>query len=86
MTSPPRPVEVECPACGHTYEDYVRASINLALGEKRAIAARDFLRSLGVSSNRVKTVSYGEERPFDRGNNEKAWTKNRRAHFVISSR
>ena len=34
MTSPPRPVEVECPACGHTYEDYVRASVNLALGEE----------------------------------------------------
>ncbi|MDH3215522.1 MAG: peptidoglycan-associated lipoprotein Pal [Candidatus Krumholzibacteria bacterium] len=57
---------------------------NLALGERRAKAARDYLKSLGISEGRMKTISYGEERPFDNGHNEAAWTKNRRAHFVVS--
>ncbi|MEJ2722284.1 MAG: peptidoglycan-associated lipoprotein Pal [bacterium] len=56
---------------------------NLALGERRANAARDYLVSLGVPADRIKTISYGEERPFDPGHNEAAWAKNRRAHFVI---
>jgi peptidoglycan-associated lipoprotein len=60
------------------------ASYNLALGERRAKAAASFLRSLGVSSSRVKTVSYGEERPFDSGGSESAWAKNRRAHFIAA--
>ncbi|MFQ5510501.1 MAG: peptidoglycan-associated lipoprotein Pal [Candidatus Krumholzibacteriia bacterium] len=59
-------------------------SYNLALGEKRAKAAKDYLRSLGVAASRVKTVSMGEERPFDSGHTEAAWAKNRRAHFVIN--
>jgi len=58
-------------------------SYNLALGEKRAKAARDYLVSLGVSSSRLTVVSYGKERPFDPGHNEAAWAKNRRAHFII---
>jgi peptidoglycan-associated lipoprotein len=58
-------------------------SYNLALGEKRAIAARDYLVSLGVSGSRVNVVSYGKERPFDTGHTEAAWAKNRRAHFVV---
>jgi peptidoglycan-associated lipoprotein len=58
-------------------------SYNLALGEKRAKAARDYLVSLGVSSSRLTVVSYGKERPFDPGHNEAAWAKNRRAHFVV---
>lgn len=57
---------------------------NLALGERRAKAAKDYLASLGISSTRIRTVSYGEERPFDMGNSEAAWAKNRRAHFVIN--
>lgn len=56
---------------------------NLALGERRANAAKDYLVSLGVNGSRIKTISYGEERPFDPGHNEAAWAKNRRAHFVI---
>jgi len=56
---------------------------NLALGEKRAKAARDYLVALGVSGSRVTIISYGKERPFDPGHNEAAWAKNRRAHFVI---
>jgi peptidoglycan-associated lipoprotein len=58
-------------------------SYNLALGEKRAKAARDYLISLGVRGSRITIISYGKERPFDPGHNEAAWSKNRRAHFVI---
>lgn len=56
---------------------------NLALGDRRANSARDFLATLGVESNRMRTVSYGEERPFDAGHDESAWAKNRRAHLVL---
>jgi peptidoglycan-associated lipoprotein len=56
---------------------------NLALGERRASSTKKYLISLGVEPNRISTISYGEERPFDPGHNEEAWTKNRRAHFVI---
>jgi peptidoglycan-associated lipoprotein len=56
---------------------------NLALGERRANSVKKYLISLGIEPSRVSTISYGEERPFDQGHNEEAWTKNRRAHFVI---
>ena len=56
---------------------------NLALGNRRAESARRYLRDLGVNSSRIGTVSYGEERPAVRGNNEVAWAKNRRDDFVI---
>ncbi|HUL21453.1 MAG TPA: peptidoglycan-associated lipoprotein Pal [Thermodesulfobacteriota bacterium] len=56
---------------------------NLALGERRANSIMKYLVSLGIESNRISTISYGEERPFDPGHNEDAWAKNRRAHFVI---
>jgi peptidoglycan-associated lipoprotein len=59
---------------------------NLALGERRAKAAMSYLKSLGIPVTRMKTISYGKERPFDRGHSEAAWAKNRRAHFVISRR
>ncbi len=57
---------------------------NLALGEQRARAVRDYLTSLGVAGDRVTTVSYGKERPLDPASNEAAWAKNRRAHFVVT--
>ena len=57
---------------------------NLALGEQRARAARDYLVSLGVAGDRLTTVSYGKERPLDPASNEAAWAKNRRAHFLVS--
>lgn len=57
---------------------------NLALGERRAYAVRDYLIGLGVSADRVQTISYGEEFPFASGENEDAWQSNRRAHFVIT--
>jgi peptidoglycan-associated lipoprotein len=62
------------------------AEYNLALGERRALAARNFLVSLGVPADRLRTVSYGKEFPFDPGHTEEAWAKNRRAHFVVTSK
>jgi len=59
---------------------------NLALGERRASAAKRYLTSLGIPSDRVSIISYGKERPFDPGHTEEAWAKNRRAHFVILSK
>ena len=62
------------------------AEYNLALGERRAITARDYLVSLGIPATRLKTVSYGKEFPFDPAHNDAAWAKNRRAHFVITAK
>lgn len=59
-------------------------SYNLALGEKRANAAKDYLVQLGISASRIETISYGKERPFAMGHNEAAWAKNRRAHMVVT--
>lgn len=59
------------------------AEYNLALGERRANAARDFIVDLGISEARISTISYGEERPADPRSNEEAWAKNRRDVFVI---
>jgi len=56
---------------------------NLALGERRAMAVRDYLRLLGVDVSRITTISYGKERPAVQGHNEEAWAKNRRAHFDV---
>ncbi len=56
---------------------------NLALGEKRASAARDYLVNYGITGDRLSTVSFGEERPVDPGHNEEAWAKNRRDAFVV---
>jgi len=58
---------------------------NMALGEKRAKTARDYLADLGVTPSRMEIVSYGKERPFAMGHDESAWAQNRRAHFVIQS-
>lgn len=56
---------------------------NLALGDRRAESAKRFLISLGVDASRLTTVSFGEERPLESGNDEAAWAKNRRDQFVI---
>lgn len=56
---------------------------NLALGDRRAEAARSFLAVLGIDKSRLTTVSWGEEKPLDRSTTEEARAKNRRAHFVI---
>ena len=62
------------------------AEYNLALGERRAVAVKTYLVSLGISPDRIRTVSYGKEFPFDPGHDEAAWAKNRRAHFVITAK
>jgi peptidoglycan-associated lipoprotein len=59
---------------------------NLALGERRAVAVKTYLVSLGIPPERLRTVSYGKEFPFDPGHDEGAWSKNRRAHFVITAK
>jgi peptidoglycan-associated lipoprotein len=56
---------------------------NLALGEKRARAARDYLVSLGTPASRLRIISFGKERPVDPGHNEEAWSLNRRAEFIF---
>jgi peptidoglycan-associated lipoprotein len=70
---------------GHT-DERGTAEYNLALGERRAMSARTYLVSLGLSGDRLRTVSYGKEFPFDPGHDEAAWAKNRRAQFVLTSK
>jgi peptidoglycan-associated lipoprotein len=59
---------------------------NLALGERRANAVRDYVTSLGVPANRLRTISYGKERPVCTEDTESCWSQNRRAHMVITGR
>ena len=56
---------------------------NMALGERRAMAAKKYLTNLGVADNRLSTISYGEEKPLNHGHDEMAWSQNRRDDFVI---
>ena len=67
---------------GHCDERGTNA-YNLSLGERRAESAKAFLVNLGISGGRLTTISYGEEKPVDMGQNEEAWAKNRRAAFVL---
>jgi peptidoglycan-associated lipoprotein len=59
---------------------------NLALGERRANSAKRYLISLGISGDRISTISYGKEKPLDPSHNEEAWAKNRRDHFIVLSK
>jgi peptidoglycan-associated lipoprotein len=67
---------------GHADERGTR-EYNLSLGEKRASALEDTLIAKGIDANRIRTVSYGKERPFALGSNEAAWAQNRRGVFVL---
>ncbi|WP_129792190.1 peptidoglycan-associated lipoprotein Pal [Sphingosinicella sp. CPCC 101087] len=67
---------------GHADERGTR-EYNLALGDRRANAARDYLQSRGVAANRMQTISWGKERPAVEGSNESAWAQNRRAVTVV---
>lgn len=78
MSIPGQSITVE----GHCDERGTDA-YNMALGERRAEAAKAFLVNVGVSASQINTISYGEERPVDPGKNEEAWAKNRRAHFTL---
>lgn len=77
--------DVEVQVEGHCDE---RGGIqyNLALGERRAKAVKDFMVASGVESRRITTVSYGKERPLEFGHDESAWSKNRRANFVVTAK
>jgi len=81
MKVPNMKIQIE----GHSDE---RGTIeyNLALGERRANSCKNYLISLGISKDRISTISYGKERPLDPGHTEEAWAKNRRAHTVIVSK
>ena len=67
---------------GHC-DDRGSTEYNIALGQRRADAAKNYLARLGVKKNRIKTKSYGEENPFCHEGTEKCWQSNRRAHFVV---
>ena len=67
---------------GHADERGTR-EYNLALGERRANSAKNYLVSIGVDASRIATVSYGKERPVALGSNEEAWARNRRAVSVV---
>ena len=62
------------------------AEYNMALGSKRANAAKDYLVSLGIDASRIETISFGKEKPFMTGHNEDSWWQNRRAHFVATAK
>jgi len=68
---------------GHCDERGTR-DYNMALGDRRANSAKEYLVGLGIDAGRIQTISYGKDRPFDPGHDEAAWAKNRRAHFVIT--
>jgi len=61
------------------------AEYNIALGQRRAQSVKTFMVNAGINPSRLSTISYGEERPVDFGNNESAWAKNRRVHFKIQN-
>jgi peptidoglycan-associated lipoprotein len=70
---------------GHS-DERGSAEYNLALAERRALAVKGYLLSLGIAADRIRTVSYGKEFPFDPGHDEAAWAKNRRGHFVVTGK
>jgi len=70
---------------GHC-DDRGTEAYNLALGERRAAAAREYLASMGVDTSRMKTVSYGKEKPFCEQDSETCWQSNRRDHLLITSK
>ncbi len=74
--------QVQVTVEGHADERGTR-EYNLALGQRRANAARDLLVSNGVASSRLQTISYGKDRPADLGSNEQAWAQNRRAVTTV---
>ena len=81
MKYPKMKIQVE----GHC-DERGTSEYNLSLGERRADSVMKYLFSLGISRDRISTISFGEERPFDPSHTEEGWSKNRRAHIVIVSR
>jgi peptidoglycan-associated lipoprotein len=70
---------------GHC-DDRGTEAYNLALGERRAAAAREYLSSMGIDTTRMKTVSYGKEKPFCQQDNDSCWQSNRRDHLLITAK
>jgi len=70
---------------GHC-DDRGTVEYNLALGERRANRTKDYLVSLGISTARISTISYGKEKPLDPGHSEEAWATNRRAHTIVTAK
>ena len=70
---------------GHCDERGTR-EYNIALGNRRAEAARQYLAALGIDPARIQTISYGREKPFADCHDESCWSQNRRAHFVITAK
>jgi peptidoglycan-associated lipoprotein len=62
------------------------AEYNLSLGDRRALAVKNYMVSLGIGADRIRTVSYGSEFPFAPGHDEDAWSLNRRAHFMLTAK
>jgi peptidoglycan-associated lipoprotein len=81
MKNPSVKIQIE----GHC-DERGTVEYNLALGERRANSAKRYLISLGLTVNRISTISYGKEKPLDPGHNEEAWAKNRRDHFIVLSK
>ena len=77
--------EVTVTVEGHADERGTR-EYNIALGNRRATAAKNYLVALGINPNRVQTISYGKERPAVAGSNDQAWSQNRRAVTVVTAR
>jgi len=80
-SNPKMKVQVE----GHC-DERGTVEYNLALGERRANNTKKYLVLLGIPSDRISTISYGKERPLDKGHHEEAWARNRRAHIVVLSK
>ncbi len=78
MNNPQKEIVIEGHCDERGTEEY-----NIALGERRASSAKKYLINLGVKSSQLSTISYGEEKPADLGNDEEAWAKNRRDEFVV---
>ncbi|MDR1196322.1 MAG: peptidoglycan-associated lipoprotein Pal [Endomicrobium sp.] len=74
--------EVKIVVEGHC-DDRGTVEYNLALGQRRAVKVKEYYTQLGIASNRIATISYGEEKPLDTRSNESAWTKNRRAESKV---
>jgi peptidoglycan-associated lipoprotein len=70
---------------GHT-DERGSSEYNLALGDRRARATRDYLMAAGVEANRISSISFGKERPFVLGHDDSAWQWNRRAHITVSAK
>ncbi len=75
--------DVHIEIAGHC-DDRGSSGYNLALGNRRATSVADYLVSIGIEGNRIRTISYGEERPYCTESDEACWQKNRRAHIMIT--